>query len=116
MTQRLWNSFKAALCGFRDVLRFENSFRIMALVAFVVVLMMFYFPTTRTEKAVLLTAIFAVLGLELVNSVVERILDFIHAEQHMKIRHMKDLMAAIVLLAVVGAGAIGILVFWPYVF
>ncbi len=115
MTKRFERSIKAALSGFRHVLVFELNFKIMVIVALIIVAMMFYFHTTMLETAVLLVMIFAVLVLELINSVIERILDFVHIGHHEKIREIKDLMASIVLVVVFASAAIGILIFWPYV-
>lgn len=88
----------------------------MLLFALIAVFLMFYFPTSRTEKAVIATAIFAVLTLELVNIVIERLLDFIQPKHDEKVRIIKDLMAAIVLLASLGVVVIGLIVFWPHIF
>lgn len=115
MTKRFSRSIKAALNGFSHVLIFELNFKIMVVAAFAVVALMLYFPTTRSEKAILLVMIFAVLILELINSVIERIIDFMHIGHHEKIREIKDLMASIVLVVSVAAASIGLLIFWPYV-
>jgi len=112
----LFKSFKAAWKGFKDVLVFENTFRKMLLIATVVIALMFYFQTTTKDTALLLIMIFAVLTLELINSVVERIMDFIHIEGHEKVGEIKDLMAAIVLLVSISALIIGGIIFWPYIF
>lgn len=114
MTKRFNRSIKAAFSGFRHVLVFELNFKIMVIVAIIVIGMMLYFPTSRTEKGILLVMIFAVLVLELVNSVIERLIDFVHIGHHDKIREIKDLMASIVLVVAFAAIAIGILIFWPY--
>lgn len=86
----------------------------MLAMALIIVGAMFYFPTSRAEKAILSTAIFAVLTLEMVNIVIERLLDFIHPGHHEEVRIIKDLIAAIVLIASFGAAIIGLIVFWPY--
>ncbi len=88
----------------------------MLFFALLAVFLMFYFPTSRTEKAVITTAIFAVLTLELINIAIERLLDFLQPEYSDKVRIIKDLMAAIVLLASLGAMVIGLIVFWPHIF
>jgi len=59
--------------------------------------------------------IFAVLVLELINSTVERIMDFLGPDQDEKVRIIKDLMAAIVLLAGLAAIIVGIIIFYPYI-
>ncbi len=115
MIRRFSKSIKAAISGFRHVLVFELSFKVMLVIAFFVIGAMLYFPTTRTEKAILLVMIFAVLVLELVNSVIERMIDFMHIGHDEKIKEIKDLMASIVLVVSLAAASIGILIFWPYV-
>lgn len=114
MTKKLNDSFKAALGGLKDVLIKEKSFKIMFIIAVLVVAVMFYFPTSRIEKVALLLMIFSVLLLELINSVIERLLDFIHPLPNGQIKIIKDLMAAIVLVVSVGAAIIGLVIFLPY--
>ncbi len=109
--QKLINSFKAAFSGLKNTLIKETSFKIMLLIAVLVVVAMFYFQTSRLEKVALLLIIFSVLTLELINSVIERILDFLHPLPNEKIKIIKDLMAAIVLVASFGAAIIGLIIF-----
>jgi len=113
---KIRDSFKYAINGLKETLVFEKNFKLMLLFALIAVFLMFYFPTSRAEKAVIATAIFAVLTLELVNIVIERLLDFIQPQYDEQVRIIKDLMAAIVLLASLGAAVIGLIVFWPHVF
>jgi diacylglycerol kinase len=108
-------SFKEAFNGFRETLIKETSFKIMLVIAAVVLFFLFYFPTSREEKAVIFAVILGVLVLELINSTVEKIMDFIDPDYNNKIRIIKDLMAAIVLLASIGAVIVGILIFYPYI-
>ena len=114
--KKLRKSFGHATNGLRETLIHERNFKIMLGMAFVVVGTMFYFPTSRAEKAILATTIFAVLTLEMVNIVIERLLDFLHPAHHEEVRVIKDLMAAIVLIASFGATIIGLMIFWPYIF
>lgn len=112
--KQLAKSFKFAFSGLKVIFEEEHAFKIMFLVALVVIIAMFYFNLPLTQKAVLLTMIFLVLILELVNSVIEKVLDFICAGLNGKIKIIKDVMAGIVLLASLGAAAIGLLIFLPY--
>lgn len=113
---KMHRSFRAAWNGFKDVMVHEHTFQKMVIAAVGVTALMFIFPTTRNEKAILLLMVFAVLTLELINSVIERIMDFIHIEQHEKVREIKDLMAAIVLTVSAAAVSVGLVIFWPYIF
>lgn len=112
--RKLSDGFRAAFEGFKETLIFERVFRVMLIVTLVVVGAMLYLPTSRLEKVVLLASVFAVLVLELINSVVERVMDFLSPEYSEQARIVKDLMAAIVLLASIGAVVIGIIIFLPH--
>jgi len=114
-SKNIFDSFQTAWKGIWTVLLHEPTFKYMLAAALLVVLAMIYFPTSRTEKAVLLVMIFSVLGLEMINSVMERFLDFLQPDYDPRVRIIKDLLAAFVLLVSLGAAVIGVLVFWPYV-
>ena len=113
--KKLSDGLKAAFDGFKETLIHERIFKVMLLIAAIVIGAMFYFPTGPLERVVLLAAVFSVLVLELVNSVVERVMDFLSPEHSEQARIVKDLMAAIVLLASVGAVIIGLMIFVPYI-
>lgn len=114
--KKFTTGFKAALAGLKETLIKEQNFKIMLAIAALVVFMMFYLPTAKLEKVGLLVAVFSVLTIELINSTLERVIDFLHPQQDERIRIIKDLSAAIVLFASIGAAFIGIIVFWPYLF
>lgn len=112
---RIRDSFRAAFAGLRETILFERSFRVMLVLGGITVVAMFYFPTSGLEKIALLAGVFGVLILELVNSTIERILDFISPEYDERVRIIKDLMAAIVLLASVGALIVGVVILGPQI-
>lgn len=111
---RLFRSFKSAISGIKEVLVKEVSFKLMLIVGLIVIFLMFYFPTKRLEKVALLTMIFAVLTLELINSTIERVLDFLEPKYNHTIKEIKDLTAGIVLVISIGAGLVGLVIFLPY--
>ncbi|MEK7149708.1 MAG: diacylglycerol kinase family protein [Patescibacteria group bacterium] len=112
--KKFTNGFKAAFHGIGETLKQERNFKFMIAIAAGVIFLMFYLPTTKDEKVALLIATFSVLTLELMNSTVERIMNFIHPEPDERIKAIKDLTAGIVLVASIGAAAIGFIIFWPY--
>jgi len=112
--KNIFLSLRNAWRGTWTVLVQEPAFKYMAAAALLVIGAMLYFPTSRTEKAVLLVMIFSVLGLELINSVMERFLDFLQPSHDPRVRIIKDLLSAFVFLIALGAAVIGILIFWPY--
>ena len=117
MAERKKNIFLSLRNGWNGmwtVLVKEPAFKYMMASALLVVGAMLYFPTSRTEKAVLLAMIFSVLGLEMINSIMELFLDFFQPNHDLRVKIIKDLLSAFVLLVIFGSAVIGILVFWPY--
>ena len=112
--KNLFLSLQNAWRGLWTVLVREPAFKYMVAAALLVVGSMLYFPTSRIEKAVLLVMIFSVLGLEMINSIMERFLDFLQPNLDPRVKIIKDLLSAFVFLVISGAAIIGILIFWPY--
>lgn len=94
----------------------EKVFLMQLAIALLVAVCAVYFPLTSAERAIIVFCIFSVLGLEMINSAVEKILDFFHPEFHQKVGIIKDLAAGAVFLASSGAAAAGLFIFSPYVF
>ncbi len=109
------DSLKNAWRGLVLAIRSERSFRIQSVVGFLVIVAVFVIPFKSWERALLLLATASVLVLELINSMVERLVDLVRPRLHAYVRDVKDLMAAAVLLASVFAAALGLLILLPYV-
>ena len=114
--RKLGFSFKIAFRGLKITVQEEQSFRIQLIIGVLILFLMFYFPLIALERTVLVLTIVLVLGLELINSQVERVLDFLQPNHNMKIKRIKDLSAAAVLVACLGAVFIALLIFLPYIF
>jgi len=113
--KKLMSSIKTAIIGLKAAAREEQTFKIQIMVALLVVFFMFYYPLVVLERIILILVIVLVLGLELINSQIERVLDFLEPEFNHKIRKIKDLSASAVLVVVIGSIFIGLLIFLPYV-
>jgi undecaprenol kinase len=107
-------SFSHAMCGLRHIIRNEKNFQNELAIAFVVLLAMIYFQVTRTETVALVLVIAGVLIMELLNTVVERVVDILKPRVHPYARLIKDLMAAVVLISAIFAVIIGLIIFLPY--
>jgi len=112
--RKLHLSFKCAFQGLKTAIREEQTFKIQVIAGILVLILMFGFPLTVLERAVLILTIILVLALELINSQIERILDFLQPNHDPKIRKIKDLSASAVLIASLGSIAIALLIFLPY--
>ena len=109
-------SLSCALRGLVHVIKNEKNFQNELVISFVVILAMIYFNVTRTETVALVLVIAGVLILELLNTVVERVVDILNPRIHPYARLIKDLMAAIVLISAIFAVIIGFIIFLPYIF
>ncbi len=110
--QKLEKSFSHALRGIHTALR-ENTFRVLLLIAFVVFLFLLLLPFNNLEKAVLVFTIAMVLGLELINSQIERLLNVLKPDYNEEVKKIKDISAGAVLVVSGGALMIGIIIILP---
>ena len=108
-------SFIYALRGIKYVLKYEKNFQTEVGIAILVVLAMIYFQVTRAEMVVLFLIIMVVLIMELLNTVMERIVDILKPRVHPYARLIKDIMAATVLVSSIFAIIIGLVIFLPYI-
>lgn len=106
-------SFGHAFRGVGAALRSEVHLRFHALATVVVVGLGFYFDITRTEWALVAAAVGSVWSAELVNTAVEAVVDLVSPDYHPLAGKAKDVAAAAVLLAALGALVVGLLIFVP---
>jgi diacylglycerol kinase len=104
-------SIKYAMKGFAEVFKEEQSFRIQIFASLVVVCLAVYFRVKIWEAITLVMLISAVLVLEILNSILERIVDALKPRIHPYVKIIKDMMASAVMLVSGAALIIGILIF-----
>lgn len=104
-----------AITGLFTVLREEVNIKIHLIISLVVVMAGIFFDLLIIEWIAVALAIVAVLALEMINSAVERICNFISPEKHEQIKKIKDIAAGSVLLAAGFAFIVGVPVFGPKV-
>ena len=111
----LFRSFYYAWRGVVLVFKEEQNFRLQLAAGLVIIVLMYVLPVKNWEKVALLLVMAFVLVLELINSIMERIVDMLKPRLHIYVESIKDIMAAAVLLASLVALAIGLLIFIPYI-
>lgn len=112
--RKVVSSFRYAGRGIARVWKEEQNFRIQVFVTAVIVLAMVYLGLPSYKQAILMLAAVSVLVLELLNSAIERMVDMLKPRLHGYVEEIKDVTAAMVLVASLGAAFIGVLIFWPY--
>ena len=113
--KKFFRSFRNAFRGLKYVIKNEQNFQIEVLIGIFVVILMLIFQIRGLEKVALFLVIFFVLVMELFNTILERVVDILKQRVHPYAQLIKDVMAAAVLLASVGAIIVGILIFYPYI-
>ena len=93
----------------------ERNFRIEIYIAFFVIAALYIFKATLTQSAVVVTMIFLVLMIELMNTAIERVVDILKPRKHPYAKVIKDVSAATVLILSVGASIVGAIIFIPLI-
>ena len=110
----LVHAFRCAFRGLR-IVRLERNTTIHVAAATFVMLEAMLLRVTAVEWMVLILAVSAVVAMEIVNSVLERVASRLAPGQDEGIRVMKDAAAAAVLVTSAAAAAVGLAVFVPRV-
>ncbi|MBF0694732.1 MAG: diacylglycerol kinase family protein [Flavobacterium sp.] len=106
-------SVKYAVKGMFKLLTTEHSIMTQIFIAMVMIVAGFYFEISRTEWILQTLTIGVVLGVEGMNTAIEKICDFIHPGYHERIGFIKDISAGAVMLVAISAIAIGMMIYVP---
>ena len=106
-------SFKYAFNGLWVVIKEEHNARIHLAAAVVVTFAGFYFEITAMEWVTLVLTMGVVISMEIINSSIENLCDFVSPNKHELIKKVKDLAAAAVLVSAYSALIIGLIIFVP---
>ena len=106
-------SFRYAFSGLRVLFKEEHNARVHLVVTFVVIMLGAFFGLSLTEWVVIILTIGFVFVTEILNTAIEHIADFISPQQDVRIKRIKDLGAAAVLLSAITAVVVGVIIFLP---
>ncbi|WP_395633760.1 diacylglycerol kinase [Flavobacterium sp.] len=102
-----------AVKGALKLITTEHSVMVQSSLAVLMTVAGLYFKIDRYEWMMQILAFGLVLGVESLNTAVEKIADFIHPEYHDRIGFIKDIAAGAVMFAALAAMAIGLLIYVP---
>lgn len=114
--KKFLRSFYYAMQGIIVSVREQVNLRIQIVTALGVVVLGIYFRITMKEWAILVLVIGLVLGLELMNTSIENLVDLVTKERKPLAGKIKDIAAGAVLIVSLSALIIGWLIFKPYFF
>ena len=91
----------------------EHSVMVQSSITLLMIIAGFVLNISRIEWMMQILAFGLVLGIESLNTAVEKIADFIHPEFHDRIGFIKDIAAGAVMFAAAAAIAVGLLIYVP---
>jgi diacylglycerol kinase (ATP) len=106
-------SFGFAIKGLKTLFQTQANARIHALAIVVVTVLGFYFNLESSEWRSVVLAFAMVISTEAMNTAVEFVVDLVSPDYHPLAGKAKDVAAAAVLMAAIGAVVIGLLIFLP---
>lgn len=109
-------SFVYAFQGAYKLVTTEHSVMVQFSIGILITIAGFWFKITATEWMLQILAIGLVLGIEGVNTAIEKIADFIHPQYHERIGFIKDIAAGAVFFAAIAALSIGVIIYYPKIF
>ena len=105
-----------AVRGALLLVRTEASIKVQVGITIVVTLAGFYFNISTTEWLFQIFAIGLVMGVEGINTAIEKISDYIQPKFDEKIGVIKDVSAGAVMLVSIAASIIGVIIYFPKIF
>lgn len=107
------SKFTTAFEGLKFLFFQDKSIRLQFLLGTICILTGFLLKISITEWLIVLACIALVISLEMVNSCLERMCDFIQADYHIEIKHIKDSSAAAVLVVSIFSLIAALIIFLP---
>lgn len=105
-----------ALRGALLLIRTEASIKVQVFIGLIMTAAGFYFEISNTEWILQIFAIALVLGVESLNTAIEKIADFVQPEFDTKIGLIKDVSAGAVMLVSIAACIMGLIIYCPKIF
>lgn len=105
--------FSFAFNGIKEIIKTERNFRIHLTTTTVIVLLGLFFNIEALEWIAICFVVSLVLILEMINSAIERIMDFLSPDRHPIVGQIKDITAGSVLVAAITSVVIGAIIFIP---
>lgn len=105
-----------AMRGALLLVRTEGSIKIQVFIMLIMTAAGFYFDISNTEWILQIFAFALVLGIEGLNTAVEKLSDFVQPEFDHKIGFIKDISAGAVMMVSIAAAIIGLIIYLPKIF
>lgn len=105
-------AFGFAFSGLFKAFKSEKHLQLHGIIAVAVIAAGVFFDISIRKWIAVAGCIALVISLELINSAIEKLCDLYSTEQNSKIKYIKDVSAAAVLVVSVFAAIVGVIIFW----
>lgn len=109
-------SLKLAIKGIGYLFWYHRNMRIIFMLGILALLLGLHFHLKGSELVALCITITLVFMAEIFNTAIELMIDMLTSKYHTLIKLVKDIAAAVVLLACINALAVGLILFWKRIF
>ncbi|MGL5972142.1 MAG: diacylglycerol kinase family protein [Oscillospiraceae bacterium] len=112
--KNFYKSFKYAFEGLVFCFKSEKNFRFHIFVLGLILFIMPYYQFTKEQSSIIALCFVFVLGFEIFNTVIEKIMNKVNSNYDIDIKHIKDMAAGAVLVVIFGVVFIGFNFFLNY--
>lgn len=105
--------FRYAWDGLKEIASTESNFQLHLISTVIVIFFGINIGLSNVEWAIIMLTIGLVLITEMINSSIEKVMDYVQPEIHLAVKHIKDVSAGAVLIAAIIAVVVGIMIFVP---
>ena len=109
------NGLIIAISGMFFLLKNEDSIKVQSLFFLLFIFLGYYFEITKNEWIIHIILIGFILTAEALNTVAEKICDFINPKYDDRIKLIKDISAGAVSFAVISSLIVLIIIYYPYI-
>ena len=107
------SSVRYSIDGFFAAVQHEPSFREDLIFAVLLVPFAIFLPVNAVSTALMIASLILILIVELLNSAIEWVIDYLRPEQHPLAKRIKDMASAAVFLSYINCIVVWTIMLWP---
>lgn len=111
----IFESFGFAISGIKESIKLNRNLKLHIFFGVIVLIASFFFRLSFPEIGIIVMVIALVIGVEMVNTAIEEVVDLVTKDYREEAKYAKDVSAGMVLVVACGSIIVGILVFLPHI-
>ena len=111
--KNFFRAFRISMRGLFILAKSETNVLLEVFVGILIIIISLFLKLTSTEWLIVLMTIFLVIFAELINTTIEKIMDFVEPKYNEQVRDIKDLASGFVFLMVILSIIVGTIILLP---